>query len=230
MTDPTSSLLDDDDDFEESANPGASTSTDDFDDIDLPPPMVGIIRGHVCEVKPNPRNDRVLIIELKSEEPASSGQTVGIFIAAILVAAGMATAGLLPVTITFAVFTTMRACEQLRTSICYANQNVTVIGGYAGLSNSKDGATHHSIEDVAWTRAIDGLTVIVPADPIETAGAIRAAYETEGPFFIRTSRMGVPDIHAADYRFEIGKAARLREGDDVTLIANGVMEIGRAHV
>jgi transketolase len=85
------------------------------------------------------------------------------------------------------------------------------------------GPTHHSIEDIAWTRAIDRLTVIVPADPVETAQAIRAAYETEGPVFVRTSRIGVPVVHAPDYRFEIGRAAVLREGDDVTLVANGVM-------
>ncbi len=85
------------------------------------------------------------------------------------------------------------------------------------------GPTHHSIEDIAWLRAIDRLVVIVPADPVETAAAIRAAYAYVGPVFIRTSRIGVPIIHPLDYRFEIGKAARLREGTDVTLIANGVM-------
>jgi transketolase len=85
------------------------------------------------------------------------------------------------------------------------------------------GPTHHSIEDIAWTRAIDRLVVIVPADPVETAQAIRVAYEYEGPVFVRTSRMGVPVIHDADYHFRIGRAARLRDGNDVTLIANGVM-------
>ena len=85
------------------------------------------------------------------------------------------------------------------------------------------GPTHHSIEDIAWTRAIDRLVVIVPADPVETAQAIRAAYEHEGPVFIRTSRIGVPIVHGDDYRFEIGEAVRLRDGDDVTIITNGVL-------
>jgi transketolase len=76
---------------------------------------------------------------------------------------------------------------------------------------------------LSWTRAIDRLVVIVPADPVDTAQAIRAAYEHEGPVFVRTSRIGVPIVHAEGYRFEIGRAARLREGGDVTIIANGVM-------
>jgi transketolase len=85
------------------------------------------------------------------------------------------------------------------------------------------GPTHHSIEDVAWTRAIAGMTVIVPADPIETALAVRAIAEFEGPAFLRLSRLPVPVVHAPDYQFRIGRAVTLRSGRDVTLIAHGIM-------
>jgi transketolase len=139
------------------------------------------------------------------------------------VGAGLANGGKIPFVSGASPFLTARALEQIKVDAAYSRANIKLVGVSSGVAYGELGPTHHSIEDIAWTRAIDGLTVIVPADPIETAGAIRAAYETEGPFFIRTSRMGVPDIHAADYRFEIGTAARLREGDDVTLIANGVM-------
>lgn len=137
------------------------------------------------------------------------------------VAAGMAAAGLLPVTITFAVFTTMRACEILRTSICYANQNVTVIGGYAGLSNSKDGATHHSIEDVAITRAFPGLSVLAPSDANMTRLAIRAAIEHVGPVYIRLEYESAP-VAPRRTQFSIGQGYRLRSGADVTIASYGV--------
>src|SRR5690606_6589152 len=82
---------------------------------------------------------------------------------------------------------------------------------------------HHSIEDLAWTRAIAGMTVVVPADPVETAQAVRAAAGIAGPVFLRISRMGVPVVHAAGYQFAIGRAAELRAGGDVTIIAAGVL-------
>jgi transketolase len=85
------------------------------------------------------------------------------------------------------------------------------------------GPTHHSIEDLAWTRAIANLTVIVPADPVETAQALQAAATHAGPLFLRLSRMPVPIVHASDYQFQIGRAVTLREGTEVTLIAAGVM-------
>jgi transketolase len=93
----------------------------------------------------------------------------------------------------------------------------------SGVAYGELGPTHHSIEDLAWLRAIANLTVIVPADPVETEQAVRTAWQTEGPMFLRISRMPVPIVHPKDYQFEIGRAARLREGDDVTLIANGTM-------
>jgi transketolase len=94
-----------------------------------------------------------------------------------------------------------------------------------GLAYGALGATHHSIEDIAWMRAIANMTVIVPADPPEAEQAIHAAAEFVGPVYLRFSRMGVPVVHGDDYRFEIGKASRLRDGDDVTLIACGTMVI-----
>ena len=93
----------------------------------------------------------------------------------------------------------------------------------SGVAYGELGATHHSIEDLAWTRAIADMTVIVPADPVETAQAVEAAAAYRGPVFLRLSRMPVPIVHAADYRFEIGRAARFRDGNDVTLIAAGTM-------
>jgi transketolase len=87
----------------------------------------------------------------------------------------------------------------------------------SGLAYGPLGGTHHSIEDIAWMRAIANMTVIVPADPVETAQAVRAVAEFVGPVYLHLSRMGMPAVHDTGYRFEIGKAARLREGDDVTL-------------
>jgi transketolase len=138
------------------------------------------------------------------------------------VAAGMATAGLRPVTITFAVFTTMRAAEPVRTSICYPALDVTVIGGYAGFSNSKDGATHHSIEDIAITRAFPNLAVLSPSDANLTRAVIRAAVAHEGPAYIRLEYEAVPSHHPRDVVFEIGRGYRLREGRDVTIASYGV--------
>ena len=142
------------------------------------------------------------------------------------VAAGMATAGLLPVTITFAVFTTMRAAEQLRTSICYANLNVVVVGGYAGLSNSKDGATHHSIEDVAITRAFPNLSVLAPSDAALTRQVMRAAVGHEGPVYVRLEYESGPR-RSSPNEFSIGRGFRRRTGRDVTIATYG-LAVGRA--
>jgi transketolase len=105
----------------------------------------------------------------------------------------------------------------------YSGANVKLVGVSSGVAYGELGPTHHSIEDLAWTRVIDGLVVVVPADPLETRQAIRAAYELEGPIFVRTSRMPVPDVQPADSQLRLGRAARLRDGDDVTLVANGVL-------
>jgi transketolase len=139
------------------------------------------------------------------------------------IGAGLANGGRIPFVCGATPFLTGRALEQIKVDAAYSGANVKLVGVSSGVAYGELGPTHHSIEDIAWTRAIDRLTVIVPADPLETAQAIRAAYEVAGPVFVRTSRIGVPLVHAPDYRFEIGRAAVLREGDDVTLIANGVM-------
>jgi transketolase len=139
------------------------------------------------------------------------------------VGAGLANGGKVPFVAGATPFLTGRALEQIKVDAAYSGANVKLIGVSSGVAYGELGPTHHSIEDIAWTRAIDRLVVIVPADPVETAQAIRAAYEYEGPVFIRTSRIGVPIIHPDDYQFQIGVAARLRAGDDVTIIANGVM-------
>jgi transketolase len=139
------------------------------------------------------------------------------------IGAGLANGGKIPFVAGASPFLTARALEQIKVDAAYSRANLKLVGVSSGVAYGELGPTHHSIEDIAWTRAIDGLTVIVPADPVETSAAIRAAYETDGPFFLRTSRMGVPIVHRDDYQFRIGTATLLRDGDDVTIIANGVM-------
>jgi transketolase len=139
------------------------------------------------------------------------------------VSAGLAGAGLMPFTCGASCFLTGRALEQVKADLAYSRHNVKLCGMSSGMAYGELGPTHHSIEDLAWTRAIAGMTVIVPADPIETAQAVRAAASMVGPVFLRISRMGVPVVHAPDYTFEIGKAAELRSGVDVTIISAGVM-------
>ncbi len=139
------------------------------------------------------------------------------------IGAGLANGGKLPFVCGAACFITGRALEQVKVDVGYSRANVKLCGMSSGVAYGELGPTHQSIEDLAWTRAIANLTVIVPADPMETEQATRVIAATPGPVFLRLSRMGVPQVHPADYRFEIGRAAVLREGADVTLIANGVM-------
>jgi transketolase len=141
--------------------------------------------------------------------------------------AGLANGGLIPFVCAAAPFLTGRALEQIKADVAYSNTNVKLCGMSSGMAYGELGPTHHSIEDMAWLRAIANMTVIVPADPIETAQAVAAAAHTAGPMFLRISRLPVPVVHDDGYQFEIGKAARLRDGHDVTLIANGVL-VGRA--
>jgi transketolase len=138
------------------------------------------------------------------------------------VSAGLASAGKIPFTCGASCFLTGRALEQVKVDLGYSRHNVKLCGMSSGMAYGELGPTHHSIEDLAWTRAIANLTVIVPADPIETAQAVRAAAAMDGPVFLRVSRMPVPDVHAADARFEIGRAVTLRDGSDVTIVAAGV--------
>jgi transketolase len=138
------------------------------------------------------------------------------------VSAGLAAGGKIPFTCGASCFLTGRALEQVKVDLAYSRHNVKLCGMSSGMAYGELGPTHHSIEDLAWTRAIAGLTVIVPADPLETAQAVRAASAHDGPMFLRLSRMPVPAVHPDDYTFAIGRAARLREGRDVTVIATGV--------
>lgn len=139
------------------------------------------------------------------------------------VAAGLANGGKRPFVAGASCFLTARGLEQIKVDLAYSNANVTLCAMSPGVAYGELGPTHHSIEDIAWLRAIDNLVLIVPADPLETEQALRAAGEHEGPVFVRVSRMGVPAVYADDYRFEIGKAVRLAEGRDVTVVANGTM-------
>lgn len=139
------------------------------------------------------------------------------------VGAGLANGGLIPFVCGASPFLTGRALEQIKADVAYSNTNVKLCGMSSGMAYGELGPTHHSIEDLAWLRAIANMTIIVPADPVETSQAVEAAASITGPMFLRISRVGVPAVHPADYMFEIGKAARLREGRDITLIANGVL-------
>jgi len=138
-------------------------------------------------------------------------------------AAGLANGGKIPFVAAAACFLTARALEQIKNDVAYTGTNVKLCGVSTGLAYGPLGGTHHSIEDIAWLRAIANLTIVVPADPLETEQAVRAAAEFVGPVYLRLSRMGVPAVHDADYRFEIGKAVRLRDGKDVTLAACGTL-------
>jgi transketolase len=139
------------------------------------------------------------------------------------VAAGLANGGRIPFVSAASCFLTARALEQIKADIAYSNHNVKLCGMSPGVAYGELGPTHHSIEDIAWLRAIDNMTIIVPADPVETAAAMRWAAGSQGPVFIRVSRMGVPEIYSEDYRFVPGKAITVRDGDDVTIASNGTV-------
>ncbi len=138
------------------------------------------------------------------------------------VAAGMAKCGLIPFASTFSVFLSLRALDQIHTDICYQNLNVKLVGTHGGTSFATGGATHHAIEDLAIARSLANMTVICPADGIETALAVRAAANTYGPFYIRINRGTDYEIYNTEnYGFEIGKAVTVAEGTDLTIIACG---------
>ena len=139
------------------------------------------------------------------------------------VAAGIATTGHKVFASTFAMFAAGRAFEVVRNSIGYPHLHVVIGATHAGISVGEDGATHQCNEDVALMRTIPGMTVIVPADDIEAKAAVRAAYEADGPVYLRLGRLAAPVIHGDDYKFQIGKAVVEREGTDVTVVACGLM-------
>ena len=138
------------------------------------------------------------------------------------VAAGMAKAGLVPFLSTFSQFASLRSADQLSTDLCYQNINAKVIATHSGTSFGQAGSTHHAISDLAVTRSFPNLTVICPADGVETYNAVMAAYETPGPFYIRINRGFDRVLYKdSDYGFEIGKAVTVNEGTDLTIIACG---------
>ena len=139
------------------------------------------------------------------------------------VAAGLANGGKLPFVCGAACFLTGRALEQVKADLAYSRANVKLCGMAAGIAYGELGPTHHSIEDYGWLRVMGSISALVPSDPWETAEAIKAVAAAEGPYFVRISRMGVPDLPHSSRGFQIGKAEILREGKDVALIANGTM-------
>ena len=141
----------------------------------------------------------------------------------ICMAAGMSTAGLVPFASSFAMFAAGRAFEQVRNSIGYPHLNVKIGATHGGISVGEDGASHQCCEDFALMRSIPGMTVICPADDVEAKAAVRAAYEMNGPVYLRFGRLAVPVFHADDFKFEIGKGEVVKDGTDVAIIANGLL-------
>ncbi len=139
------------------------------------------------------------------------------------ISAGLSNGGKIPFVCSASCFLTGRALEQIKVDLAYSFANVKLCGMSSGVAYGALGPTHHSLEDVAWLRTLDRMTVIVPADPLETAQAVQAAYEYWGPVFLRISRMPVPAVHPATYHFQIGKASILREGRNLTIISNGTL-------
>lgn len=139
------------------------------------------------------------------------------------VAAGLSTCGLVPFASTFAMFAAGRAYEQVRNSIGYPHLNVKIGATHGGISVGEDGASHQCNEDFALMRTIPGMTVISPSDDIEARAAVKAAYELEGPVYLRFGRLATPVFHNEDYKFVIGKGEVLREGNDLTIIATGLL-------
>ncbi len=138
-------------------------------------------------------------------------------------AAGLATTGLVPFASSFAMFAAGRAFEQVRNSIGYPHLNVKIGATHGGISVGEDGASHQCCEDFALMRSIPGMTVICPADSVEAEAATKAAYEMDGPVYLRFGRLAVPVFHEEGFEFQIGKGEVLRDGTDVAIIANGLL-------
>jgi transketolase len=144
------------------------------------------------------------------------------------IAAGLASCGKVPFCSSFAMFAAGRTFEQIRNSVGYPHLNVKIGATHAGISVGEDGATHQCNEDIALMRTIPGMTIINPSDDIEAKAAVKAAYEMEGPVYLRFGRLAVPVINdTPDYKFEIGKGVVLKEGSDLTIIATG-LEVNEA--
>ena len=138
-------------------------------------------------------------------------------------AAGLSNVGKIPFASTFAVFATGRAFEIIRNSICYPNMNVKIAATHAGITVGEDGGSHQSIEDIALMNSLPNMTVIVPADHTEAMQAVKAAAAYDGPVYLRFGRCNTDDIFDANYKFEIGKGAEVAPGNDVAIIATGMM-------
>ena len=141
----------------------------------------------------------------------------------VSVAAGLSTTGMIPFASTFAMFAAGRAFEQIRNSIGYPHLNVKIGATHAGITVGEDGATHQCLEDIATMRTIPGMTIINPADAVEAKAAVEAAILHNGPCYLRFGRLAVPVFNGPDYKFELGKGITMAEGNDVTIIATGIM-------
>ncbi len=141
----------------------------------------------------------------------------------ISTAAGIATCGIPVFAASFAMFSSGRAFEQVRNSVCYPKLNVKVVGTHGGISVGEDGATHQCIEDISLMRTIPGMVVINPCDAIEAKQAVKAALEHNGPVYLRFCRLATENIHGDDFKFELGKGVEIKEGKDVTIVATGIV-------
>ena len=139
----------------------------------------------------------------------------------ITTAVGLSLTGKIPFAATFAVFATGRTYDQIRTSVCYQNANVKIIGTHGGITVGEDGATHQALEDISLMRGLPNMTVIVPADCNECEQVLEFAAKHNGPVYIRIARNSLPDIYSSDYKFDSSKANVIKEGKDLTLISNG---------
>jgi len=173
-------------------------------------------------------NDSVSSTKLKGFRDKFPDRFVNVGIAEqnmVGVSAGLATGGMIPFCCGASCFLTARAMEQVKVDLAYAKNNVKLCGMSSGMAYGELGPTHHSIEDLAWTRVIPNLMVVVPVDPIETRAVMLWARDYIGPVFVRLSRMPVPVLLGDDFVFAPGKAVMLRGGDDIALLANGVLVV-----
>ena len=136
-------------------------------------------------------------------------------------AAGMATTGKVPFASTFAVFAAGRSYDQIRNSICYPNLNVKICSTHAGITVGEDGATHQMLEDISMMRTLPNMTLLSPADDIETKWAIEEAYKVKGPVYVRLSRLATPIIYEDNQKFELGKMIQIGDGTDASIFATG---------
>lgn len=139
------------------------------------------------------------------------------------IAAGLALEEKIPFVHSFACFISMRSCEQVRTSVAYPNLNVKLVVSHGGISTGTAGTTHHAIEDLSIMRSIPNLMVLVPGDVEEMKQVIGASFDHKGPVYVRLTAGDVEDVYGLDHQFSIGKATKLREGDEATIISTGIM-------